>query len=205
MVIKKVVMLCLLIQFICFNKAQANVITDEVVIKDALCEVTPFDKNSVDNKEASLLLKMTLKQHNSGVAYGVGFELFNNSNRNLVIRAPSDIHEMFIIAILNNRREELSEKLKMYSMDGAEKMEYKTFTLQAGEKKEWVVNFRDVLQKSDVVKKQLTNDSEELVLMVFGFSYFVDSNGCDKQYKRAKMSKYLENVRFSLESYLSPN
>ncbi|WP_300247615.1 hypothetical protein [Methylovulum sp.] len=205
MVIKKIAMLCLLIQFICINKAQANVITDEVVIKDACCAVKPFDKNSADNKKASLLLKMTLKQHASGVAYGVGFELFNNSNRNLVIRAPSLIHEMFKIVILNDRREEISEKLKTYSMDGAEKREYKAFTLQAGEKKSWIINFKDVLQKSDVVKKQLTSDSQELLMMFFRISYFVDGNGCDKQYKDDKFGKYFENVRFSLESYLPAN
>lgn len=204
MVIKKVAILCLLIQFICFNKVQANVV-DEVVIKDTLCEVKAFDQSSANNKEATLLLKMTLKQHTSGVAYGIDFELFNNSNRNLAILAPSDIHEMFIISILNNRREEISQKLKTYSMDGAEKREYKNFNLQAGEKKKWIVNFKDVLQKSDAVKKHLTNNSEELVLMVFDFSYFVDSNGCDKRYKDDKLGKYFENVRFSLESYLPPN
>jgi hypothetical protein len=196
---KKSTILLLLIQLACINNTVANSVNASLAIKDALCEIKPFGKSNM-NKNASLSFQMTLKQHISGTAYAIDFELSNNTNRNVVILAPSDIRELFTIVIFNSNRQEISQKLKSYAMDSPEKRQYGTFALPAGAKKNWTVNFKAVLQESESVKQQLAKGSEDLLIMNFMFSYIVDAPDCDKQYKKAKMGKYIENVHCSLES-----
>lgn len=204
MIKKMGVILYLLMQFIYFNKVQANTVIDEKFIKDDICEVKAFDNNTAD-KKASLILQMTLKKHVSGVAYGVEFELFNNTNRNLAILTPLNIRDKFPLSIiLNHNRQKISLEPRRYSMDG-ENGEAEEFTIQAGAKKKWLVNFKEILQTNDEVKKLLTSDNEGRLIMIFGFGYYLDGNGCDKHYRPGSMGKHMENVHFSLESYTLPN
>ncbi|MDD5125538.1 hypothetical protein [Methylovulum sp.] len=204
MVIKKVTLLCLLIPFICFNNVYANIVDDEIFKKEKLCDVKAFGNGMAYNK-ASLQLQMTLKKHTSGVAYGVDFELFNNTNKTLAISAPLNVLEMFHLFITVNNRQEISQKPKEYSMDGAEKVKFGTFTIRAGARKTWQVNFKDVLQTNDAVKKQLVRDNEGRLHVDLTILYFFDGNGCDKEYKMKLIGKSMENVHFSLESYLPAN
>lgn len=201
-------------------------IKNKEFIEDKLCELKAFD-NSNSDKRASLILQMTVNKYASGVVYALDFELINNTNRNLAFRIPSAITEAFMTIITldekwrknkegqqqilenlrkygRNEQAQISQNLKIYVIDGREKQQYVEFIIKAGDKKKWLLKMKDVLQTNEMVKKALVNESEALLMMAFIFRYFVDADGCDKEYKLGQMG-FTQNERFSLESYLLPN
>ncbi|MDD5125539.1 hypothetical protein [Methylovulum sp.] len=202
MVIKKVAMY-LFMQFICCNNLYADIVVNEIFIKDKLCDVKAFGNGLADNK-ASLQLQMTLKKHASGVAYAVFFELKNNTDKSLVIRTPSDNAERFMPVIQLTNDQKISNEHKRYKMDGLEQPNFEEITIKAGSTKTWRLNLKYILQTSEDVKKALVNNSEGLLMVFFYFRYFLEDKGCDKQYKDGKINFY-QNEHFSLESYLLPN
>lgn len=216
------------VQFMYLTNAYAcSGIENKVFVEDNFCEVKAFD-NSNPDKKPSLLLKMTVKKHASGVVYALDFELINNTNRNLAFRIPSAITEAFMTIIILNEKAflknkedqqqilqnlkkygwagqaQISTNLKKYIIDGREEQKHDEFIIKAGDKKKWLLKMKDVLQTNDMVKKALVSESEGSLMIGFIFRYFVDADGCDKDYKRGKMS-YTQDERFSLESYVLPN
>lgn len=219
------VLMAMLLMYLTNTHAFSS-IENEVIVEDKLCEVKSFN-NSNPDKKPSLLLQMTVNKHASGVVYALDFELFNNTNRNLVFRIPSAITEAFkTIIILNEKvlqnkegqqqilqslkkygwdgQAQISRDLKKYIIDGPEEQQYDEFIIKAGDKKNWLLKMKDILQTDDMVKKALLNDIEGRLIVGFSFSYFVDADGCDKEYKFRAMS-YAQDERFSLESYVLPN
>ncbi|MDD5275391.1 MAG: hypothetical protein PHR16_04850 [Methylovulum sp.] len=171
-------------QFMYLNNvyAYSSNIKNEEIVEDKLCNVKTF-KNDNPDKKASLLLQMIAKKHPSGVVYALNFELFNNTNRNLVFHVPSKISEVFMTIIILNEDDhqnkegwqqilqnlkkygwdgqaQISQNLKKYVIDGAEEQQFDDFIIKAGDQKKWLFKMKDVLQTNDRVKEALVNNSE---------------------------------------------
>lgn len=193
------------IQIIYINNAHAfSNIENEVIVEDKMCEVKAFNKWQTDKVKPSLTLNMTVKKHSSGVAYVLEFELINNTDKNISIKNFSDNFERFRPVIRLANRQKISNEHKRYKMNGLEQPSYEETIINAGNKKKWHLNIKDTLQTNNAVKKLLVQDNDGLLMVFFYFSYFLEDDGCDKQYKDAEMVLY-QHEHFSLESYTLPN
>lgn len=199
----------------------AKAFSDEISIEDSLCEVTAFEKSKLAKKPA-LKLKTFVKSHPSGAAYVIDLELTNDSNRNVVIRTPLDLSEAFLPIVFLNEdgaapkileklkingiggMAQLSKPLKKYMIDGPEKQKHDEFTLKAGDKKQWQLYLKDILQTNDAANEALVKNVKGYLMIGFIFKYYLDAKDCDHEYRRGAI-RYSQYAIFSLESYLSIN